>query len=172
MRRRTRFRLRSDRGVTLVELSVSMFGLAFLSAIMLSWFVGASRVDELHRSDDEVIQELRVARELLTKDIRRARSITAAAPTSLTVWLDADRDLIADDGELVTWAITTDGEFVRSTDTGSAVAHAGSLVVDASSFVYDDVMPASITSVSFHFVARLEDGGQRSMSSEISLRNT
>ncbi|MDX1690156.1 MAG: hypothetical protein R3290_03930 [Acidimicrobiia bacterium] len=165
-------RLRDDdRGVTIVELGVSMFGLAFVAAIMLSWFVGASRVDELHRNDDEVIQELRTSRQLLTKDIRRARQVTTAGLQSITVWVDADHDDIVDGGELVSWTLESDGDLVRADDAGGAVTQATGLLVAGSGFGYDAELAAEVGTVSFTFVGALDGGGQRSISSDISLRN-
>ena len=160
-----------ERGTSLVELSVSMFGLAFVAAIMLSWFVGANRVDELQRNDDEVIQDLRISRELLTKDLRRARSITAADVLAVTMWLDTDRDDIVDGGELITWEVEGDGDFVRSTDLGIETVHARSLLTGSSAFTYDDVVAASVTAVHVTLVAGLDTGSTRSMSVEISMRN-
>lgn len=169
---RLRPRLRGDAGVSILEASVSMFGLAFVAAIMLSWLVGANRVDEIHRNDDEVIQELRVSRELLTKDVRRARAITVAQPWQLTLWLDGDHDDIVDVGERVTWGVEGDGDLVRSTDGGGDVAHATGLVIGSSHFAYDAEAVGSIRSVSFAFVVQIENGGQRSLSAEVSLRNS
>lgn len=163
---------RDDGGVSILEMSVSMFGLAFVAAIMLSWFVGASRVDDLHRNDDAVVQELRISRELLTKDVRRARAITVATPWEVTLWLDGDHDDIVDVGERVTWEVQGDGDLVRQADDGVGTAHATGLIVDSSGFVYDDEAVPSIRTVGFAFVAKVEGGGERSLSSEISLRNS
>jgi hypothetical protein len=168
---RLRTVMRREGGVSILEMSVSMFGLAFVSAIMLSWFIGANRVDELHRNDDEVIQELRVSRELMTKDVRRARAITVAQPWKLTLWLDGDHDDVVDVGERVTWQVEEDGDLVRRADDEIGATHATSLVVGSSGFTYDDETISSIRTVTIAFVAQLEGGGERSLSADITLRN-
>jgi hypothetical protein len=169
---RLRSRPRGDRGVSILETAVSMFGLAFVAAIMLSWFVGANRVDELHRNDDQVVQELRVSRELLTKDVRRSRAITVAQPWELTLWLDGDHDDIVDVGERVTWEVAGNGDLVRYADDETGLAHATGLVIGSSGFTYDDVVATSIRTVTFTFVAQVDGGGKRSLSADISLRNS
>ncbi len=162
---------RSESGLTIVELSVAMFGLAFVSAIMLSWFVGANSVDQLHRDDDEVVQELRVSKELLTKDLRRARNVTVAEKQSITLWLDLDHNDFVGDGELVTWAIADSGELVRSTDTASGVTHATAVDVNASVFEYDAESPLLVRRVGFELVAQVDEGDTRSISTEVFMRN-
>ena len=171
MTRRLRLLRRGEAGVSLLEMSVSMFGLAFVSAIMLSWFIGANRVEELHRNDDEVVQELRVSRELITKDVRRARAITVAQPSKLTLWLDTDHDDVVDVGEKVTWLLEEDGDLLRRADDGAGATQAAGLVMSASGFSYDDDTLSAIRTVTIAFVAELDGGGERSLSADITLRN-
>jgi len=163
-------------GFTLIELSIAMSGLLLISAVMMSFFVGATRIDAVHSSDDVALEQLRDARQRMSRDVREARRFTATWPLGFTVWIDDGWDEIIGPGELVTWSVDVAGNLWRAAGDDSRIEARG-LSVAESYFAFDSSTPSGVTSMRIHLVARVEgpsDGsstGTRSLETEISLRN-
>jgi hypothetical protein len=157
-----------------VELAVSMLGLGIVSMTMMSFFVSATAVEDLHKADDVALEQVRDARARLSRDVREARRFTSIGQYGFTVWIDEQWDDVVDIGELVTWGINTDGALFRSTSDTNRIEARG-LVVDQSSFTYDSVNPYYATMIEVHLVAVVDDaaevGGTRTLDTEVSLRN-
>jgi type II secretory pathway component PulJ len=170
-----RYRPRSsDQGLTLVELMVALFGLGILGMVMVGVFVATNRVDHQHEADDRAMAELQTAQGLITKDLRRAERLTVIAEKTVTMWIDESRDGTADDGELVSWVVETDGDLARSTDTGVYGVLATRLSYADSGFAYDSSYPDLARRVSVHLAAVVLSpgvGGERYVATEVFLRN-
>lgn len=165
---------RDETGATVVELGIAMVGLGIISMTMMSFFVSATAVEDLHKADDTALEQIRDARARLSRDVREARRFTAIGRFGFTVWIDEQWDDVIDVGELVTWGINTDGALFRSTD-GANRLEAQGLLVDLSAFSYDSTHPDYATMIDVHLVAAVDDaagvGGTRTLDTEVSLRN-
>jgi type II secretory pathway pseudopilin PulG len=176
-RRRLRRRLiDGSEGFTLIELSIAMSGLLLISAVMMSFFVGATRIDAVHSSDDVALEQLRDARQRMSRDVREAKRFTTAWPLGFTVWIDDGWDDVVGPGELVTWSVDVAGNLSRSAGDHARIEARG-LSVAGSYFAFDSSTPSGITSMRIHLVVEVEgpsDGsaaGTRSLDTEITLRN-
>ncbi len=178
MPRRTRRRdlLQGSAGFSVIELSIALAGLLVVSSVMMSFFVGVARVDGVHTADDTALEQLRDARQRMSRDIREARRFYATWPLGFTVWLDAGWDEVIDAGELVTWSVDEAGNLRRSVGEASRI-EAGGISLSESYFTFDSTMPGSVTSMQMHLVVvvgRPGDGaaaGTRALDTEITLRN-
>ncbi|MFH1330397.1 MAG: hypothetical protein ABIJ48_07100 [Actinomycetota bacterium] len=163
-----------DQGLTLVELMVALFGLAILGTVMVGVFVATNRVDHQHEADDRAMAELRTAQELMTKDLRRAERLVVIGEKTVTMWIDESRDDTADEGELITWAVESDGDLARSTDVGVYGVLATGLSYADSGFSYDSAYPDLTRRVSVHLAAVVSSPGvegARYVATEVFLRN-
>jgi type II secretory pathway pseudopilin PulG len=164
----------SERGATVVEFAVAVVIMAFLGAIVVGWVSGVLRVNIVQSADDEALQDLVLAREAFTKDVRQAQGLSVASASTLTMWIDVDRDDAVDAGETVSWTIEADGDFVRSTDVSTRAPYARALDTDASAFGYDAASAAQVTRVALTLVIdveRFQGTASRSLSSEVYLRS-
>lgn len=120
--------LRSDEGISLVEMAISSFILLMVSAIMLTALMMAVRTNRIVVEDTETLTTARIARARMEREIRQADEVLAASGTSSVVlWLDANNDDTQDTGEQITWSfVDLDGvpggkaELIRSTDDTAA----------------------------------------------------
>jgi prepilin-type N-terminal cleavage/methylation domain-containing protein len=112
-------RLRSHRGMTLIELMVAMTLLGVVSSLVVVGVQQAGRV--LTHTDDENrgLQDAKVILDRLSRDIRQARGVVcdgAGGDTycnqHLQLWIDDDSDYVNDPEETVTWTLedNPDGE--------------------------------------------------------------
>ena len=175
MRRRRRLRQapRGAAGVSLVELAITMAGLALVSTAMISLFVGTTRVDEAQAADDTAQEAVRDARSRLAKDVREARRFTAAGPWSFTVWVDDEWDGLMPSAELVTWSISSSGALVRAVGDSAGRVEAWGLSRYESRFLYDSTLPAQVTRAYLRLVFGVggPEGGARALDFEVALRN-
>jgi Tfp pilus assembly protein PilW len=160
-------------GVTLVELAITMAGLALVCTGMISMFVATTRVDQVQAADDTAQEGVRDARGRLAKDVREARRFTAATLTSFTVWIDDEWDGVMPAAELVTWSMDTAGSLVRSVGEGGGRVEAAGLSLADSRFTYDSTLAALVTRAYLHLVIGVggPEGGYRTLDFEVSLRN-
>lgn len=157
-----------DDGAGLVELMLAMVIAGALSLMMVVWIGAAFSANETHLQDDVAVQDLRVVRERLGREVREARSVLTADSDELAIWLDEDRDGTVDQGESVSWSIIDD-TLVRSTDATSLVIATGVSSV-RSSFEYAQDA-GDVTTVSVSVVIPLDSGAVHSLSLDIPLRN-
>lgn len=169
--------LRDERGASIIEIGVSLVITSIMAVAMVNWMSTAGAAAVLHSNDDAVVQDLRLAKERITRELRVAQSVSVATPDQVTVWVDHDGDGFADVGETITWVISTDGTLSRWTDAGDQQVQVSGLVYADSGFGYDDPDAAEVTSIWIGLVATLpprESGaepGQRSISTQVHLRN-
>lgn len=163
-----------DAGVTLVEIGVAMMLGSLVAALMMVWLAAGVGSETSHRSYDEALADLRHVTDQLSREIRSSSGVTSASPSTVSFWLDGDRDGVVDTGETITWAI--DGEsVVRSTDDAVSAAVLATSVSDLYSvFEYDAEDPASITRVTITLatLAYTRAGDDRLIhSADVYLRN-
>lgn len=172
-RHRRSLRLSGEAGVTLVELAITMAGLALVSTAMISLFVGTTRVDEAQAADDAAQEAVRDARARLAKDVREARRFTAIGYTSFTVWLDDEWDGVMPSGELVTWSINSTGGLVRAVGDAGGRVEAWGISRSDSRFSYDSTVAAQVTRAYLHLVVGVAgpEAAYRTLDFEVSLRN-
>ncbi len=171
---RLRRRIRGEDGLTLVEMSVASFIGALLSVLMISWVFTVYSTDDLHRTDDEAMQDLRFAKDEMARDLRSG-VVTALGDQSVTLWLDWDHDDVVATGESVTWRIETSGELVRHVEGIDPEVILTGLDTEVSGFTFDSSDPGAVRNVGFDLVVGISGRGgtpgTRSISSEISLRS-
>jgi hypothetical protein len=168
-------RLQDDSGTSIVELGVAMFVTALMSAAMVTWMHSAGAAISLHGGDDQAMQELRIAKSVIGRDLRSAESVLSAGTVSVTVWVDDDDDDFQDIGEAITWAVTEDGNLTRTTDGGEFGVLASNLVYGESYFGYDSPTLDDITEIGIqlmaHVVTVAGESGTRSIGVRIHVRN-
>lgn len=158
--------------MTLVELGISLAGLAVVAAMLTTFFVGVTKVDLLHEADDNALLTLRQIRQRITRDVREARALVVAGPSSMTVWHDADWDGVQDIGERATWTILTSGSLVRTNVVSGTVTVAQGLDPSLSRFTYSSTSVLDIRSVTIRLDSVVEQSqGDRSIEFDVSLRN-
>ena len=75
MAARLRSLLADTRGTSIIELMMALMISAIIVALMVTWAGAVVGVENHSSSDDKAVQELRVAKEDLSKDIRRCEEI-------------------------------------------------------------------------------------------------
>lgn len=171
---RWRSRIVGDRGAGIVELSVAMLVSTLVVAMVVTWAGAVISTETHHSSDDEAVQALRIAKEDMGKDIRRAEALTVAGDRYLTLWIDLDRDGTEDSGEAITWMISGSGSLLRAASDGTSRVEAEGIVYEASGFTYDAVAPSEVENVTFLLVAEVTAQAgteQRSIGATIHIRN-
>jgi prepilin-type N-terminal cleavage/methylation domain-containing protein len=177
-RPRRRIARRGERGMTLIELLVSMTLLAVVSSLVAVGVQEAARV--LTHNDDENrgLQDAKVILDRLSRDIRQARGVVcdgAGGDTycreHLQLWIDADSDYLEDPEEVVTWRLADnpDGEHYDvwrvqgvSPATPRQTLQASALIVKTL-FTYDvgpsvDPSPATLVSLNMEYDALIGRG--------------
>jgi Tfp pilus assembly protein PilW len=176
---------RREAGLSLVELGVSMFISMLVLALMGAWIVSANRMERFQGEAAQSLDEIRVAKDLLVKELRFANGLSVdTAKTNLhkvTFWVDSATQGTrgqpdAGIGEWVTWELTTDGRLLRSTDkTGDPITtQARGLVYNSagapgSAFTY----PVA-TAVGIRLVADMDPSGGAAaevIETRVTLRN-
>ncbi len=171
-----------DSGLTLVELMVAMLAAAIVSAVMMQWLITVTRTDEYEQEASIALEEMRVAKGRLIKEMRFADTVELSLSDEHTVelWTDLNDDDSAQVGigEYVTWRIKPEGTLTREGDDnpGFEDVHASRLVYDlaagpdTSRFTFDP----SGTSVTIELVADIDgaDGPDpKRIRTEVHLRN-
>lgn len=168
--------LHDDRGASIVELGVAMIVTAVMSAALVSWMSSAGATIALHTEDDVVVQDLRVAKERIGRELRVAEDVLEAGHNLVTIWVDDDDDDFTDAGERITWYLGTDGNLWRWTDTSEGQVQASRLRSD-SQFGYDSPDLAAITQITVTLFAEVDpteaggEPGTRHLAIQIHLRN-
>lgn len=139
-------RRQGERGLTLVELLVTMVLFGVVSAICVAAFLSGS--ETVGRIDDDARGQgdQRIVAQRLSRDLREARGIDTPAvgvdpKGQLTVWIDANANYVKDVGEIVTWKLAStanpDGHYdvARSTNGGKSVI-VGRALVSSIAFSY------------------------------------
>ncbi len=153
-----------------MELALAMAGVILTSALLVGWFVTVNGVEAAQGDADTAARQAVVARERITRDLRRARALTTASATEIAIWLDDDGDAVTDPGEQVYWQIIPGGALVRSSD-GIDLVVADAVDSLRSSFSFDADEAALVGRVDV--LVTIESGGStRMVEVSIHLRNT
>lgn len=154
-------RLRGDsRGVTLIELLVTMILMGIVGSLVLSAVIQTQRVITHNDDENRGLQDAKVILDRLGRDVREARGVvcdggladptdpTSADPyckSHLQVWIDFNSDYIKQDSEVVTWRLQADPDGVHfdvyrfvGTVSPTSKIEAKSLIVKIA-FSYDAV---------------------------------
>lgn len=161
---------RDEGGFTLVELMLATLGLVLISALMVTWFVGVNSAERAKSDADSAVRQALEVRERITRDLRRARSVTLATAPEVRLWLDDDGDDVEDTGEVVAWRIDSDGSLVRRA-AGVERVQATGVDVARSAFSFDAADAALVTRVGVAIYIVAGDS-VREVDSEIYLRNS
>lgn len=171
----TRLR-RDEAGSSILEIGVSLLITALMTVTMVTWMNSAGAAAALHHEDDAVVQDLRLAKERISRELRVAEAVYVATPTRVTVWVDDDDDDFADAGEKVTWYIGEDGRLWRWTDVDDEQIQVSNLVFGESWFGYDNPDAGLVQTITVTLVARVQadedsEPSERQISTQIHLRN-
>jgi prepilin-type N-terminal cleavage/methylation domain-containing protein len=142
-----------DSGVTLVELSVTILLLGVVSAFVSGAVIGAQKLFRVGDDQTRGLEQVRVAAERLSRDVRDARAVmcnpagtpaalATADPTCafhLQLWIDYNSDYVQQASETVTWQLVASGaaghyNFVRSVNGSNQVE--ASAIVRQVAFAY------------------------------------
>jgi type II secretory pathway pseudopilin PulG len=99
-------RVRCQRGVTVLEVTVSMLIFSMIGAILMNSLSTASEAAAHVDDQNRGLADLQVVTERMSRDLRVARGVDPLATTSqLTLWIDSDSDYVRESAESVTWRI-------------------------------------------------------------------
>jgi type II secretory pathway pseudopilin PulG len=149
-------RLRTESGMTLVELGVGMAITALLSTLMVSWLAAGIGSETSHRSYDEALSDLRHVTDQLSREIRTSNGVKAFSDHSVSLWLDGNRDDVVDDGEIVTWEIEGTAVLRYTDNVEDGAVLATNVSSGASVFTFDADDPAEVTRVTVTLVTVAE----------------
>jgi len=115
-------RAHDDGGVTLVELLVTAAITAVLGVVAATVTISTWKTQRVRSESAERTAAAKVATELLSRDLRDARSVVinrtglgASTPGSVTVWDDRNLDYRAQPWERATWTVDAAGRLCRTT---------------------------------------------------------
>lgn len=167
-------RIRHEAGTSLVELAVTLLITSVMGAALIAWIGSAGTAAALHSEDDRVVQELRVAKERLTRDLRVGSAVLVAQAAAVAVWIDGDEDGYQDPGEEVTWWFE-EGALLRRTDLDDGHVEASSLDEIGSHFSYNATEASAVDEVSVTLVStvsvRSETPSPRTLTVLVQVRN-
>ena len=167
-------RIRDESGSSLVELAVTFLVTSVMGASLIAWIGSAGTAAGLHSEDDRVVQELRVAKERLARDLRVGSAVLVAQAAAVAVWVDGDEDGYQDPGEEITWWFE-DGGLLRRTDLEGGHVEASSVDEIRSHFSYDATEASAVERVSVTLVSmvsvRYETPSPRTLTVSVQVRN-
>jgi prepilin-type N-terminal cleavage/methylation domain-containing protein len=140
---------REDRGVSLVELLITIILMGTVSMFVTGAVIDANKAVQVSNNETQGLSDVRIAIERLARDIRDARAVTcdgaAADPTCanhLQLWIDYDSNYVENDstGERITWQLRprVSGQYdlVRTASNGADRVEARTIVQNVA-FSYD-----------------------------------
>lgn len=108
---------RSDAGVTLTELTVAISISAILGLVMMTWLTGVAETDRSQEQEFAALDQMRVAKGRLTKELRFAETIDPGLPQGVML----PNIIFADGPDVIEWSIDPSGELIRDDGSGPAV---------------------------------------------------
>ena len=132
-------RQRSDHGVTLIELLVTVMLLGVVGSIVTTAVIAFHRGVRTVDDESSGLADVRTGAERLSRDVRDARGVTVstdanytATDKQLTIWIDENSDYQQQTSETITWKVVAAGigryNLVRSVKDGKTTVQARSLV--------------------------------------------
>lgn len=130
---------REDRGVSLVELLVTIILLAVVSTVLVSAVVSTHGL--FRKTDHEASgqTDVRTTIERLGRDVRNARSVDAGATASqLVLWIDSNSDYKKQAEEVVTWSLSVgaNGHYDVARVVSGQTTRTARLVISQLAFQY------------------------------------
>lgn len=110
---------RPERGLTLVELLVTIVLMSVVGSLALAAVVRAGKVLVHTEDENKGLQDAKVILERMSRDVRQARGVVCDAAASdptcrfhLQLWVDQNSDYLQQDSEVITWQLqdNPDGE--------------------------------------------------------------
>lgn len=105
-----------DRGLTLVELLVTIILLGVIGSLVTAAVVNASQALIHTEDENKGLQDAKVILERMGRDVRQARGVVCdGAPADpsctyhLQLWVDGNSDYVKSDSEVVTWQLEQNG---------------------------------------------------------------
>ena len=139
--------IRNERGLTLVELLVTMGLMAVISLVVTTALITTNQVVRHTDDENQGLADAKVVAERLGRDLRDARGIASGADAHhLVIWIDANSDYIQQSSETVTWQLQADAgstghyDVIRTVQGASQVVEARTLINDIA-FVYSPNPP-------------------------------
>lgn len=178
MRKLVRRLWKDEAGFSLVEVMMSLVLTAILTATMVTWINSAGAAAALHRDDDVAVQDLRIAKERMTRELRMAQAVEEASMHRITVWVDEDDDDFPDAHEYITWSMASDGGLWRSTAASEGQLVISNLVYATSGFGFDNPSADEVSTITITLEASLppdengEASGTRLITTQVHLRNS
>lgn len=137
-----------DRGLTLIELLVTMLLLGVVSTLVVTAVVQSVRVLTQTQDEGTGLNDAKTVLDRVARDIRQARSVSctpsAADPDicfkRLTLWIDSDSSYTQEVDELVTWELQLNADGVHYDVwriEGDPTAASSPRQVQASSLIVD-----------------------------------
>jgi prepilin-type N-terminal cleavage/methylation domain-containing protein len=178
---------RSDAGLTLVELLVSMILLGVVGSLVTAAVVNASGALVHTEDENKGLQDAKVILDRMGRDVRQARGVVcdgaAADPTCtyhLQLWVDSNSDYVQQAAEVITWQLEPNGEHYdvfRTVGTGTSALRqkqASTLIVQTV-FEYEpgvDIAASQIVKIDLTYDAKVGLGTKERNASFIArLRN-
>lgn len=176
-------RPRGDRGLSLVEVLVTIGLMGFVGSLITGSMITVHR--SLRSTQDETsgLGDVRPVAERLARDVRAARGVSTnplSTATTLILWIDTDSDYQHDANENVTWSLSSipgdplHFQVTRTVQGSAGVVQARTLVSDLA-FVYNTGAPTEATrliTVEMTYDARLKGGTRtRKVTFQTRLRN-
>src|SRR4051794_25206218 len=140
---------RDERGVTLVEMLITMILLGIVSSFVTAAVIDTEKAVRVTDNETQGLSDVRIAVERLARDIRDARGVicdgAASDPTCtnhLQLWIDYDSNYVENDstGERITWRLRSRGtghyDLVRTVSNGADRVEAQTIVQNVA-FSYD-----------------------------------
>lgn len=118
-------RVRSDEGVSLAELMITLFITAIIAGLMISWVVTVQRTDANEQEIQQALDQMMIAKSQITKEMRYAHGVSTdpllTGDHQVTLWIDkqgvgTEGSPDVGIGELITWRFNADGTLVRISD--------------------------------------------------------
>jgi type II secretory pathway pseudopilin PulG len=176
-----RFRIQSEEGITIVELTIASFVIGIIGALMLTLFMLVDRAQQRTEANTESLTNLKISRERIEREVRQADRIEDDSTySSLHLWVDDNGDEVVDLEEDIVWSFETDpaGGFrlVRTDGNGVRTIAGGGMIDPTTSgylpFSDGGAVPSSSTQIiSITFAAQGEDGDLQQVETQVRLRN-
>jgi prepilin-type N-terminal cleavage/methylation domain-containing protein len=144
----------SDKGLTLVELLVTIVLISIVGTLVLSAVIRAQRTLIHVEDENKGLQDAKVILERMSRDVRQARGVVCDAAASdptckyhLQLWVDSNSDYLQQTTEVITWKLepSGDGHFdvwrTVGTGSGAVARRQASTLIVKTLFEYEAAKP-------------------------------
>ena len=148
--------MRTKRGITLIELMISMAVLSVIMGVIFSIYMVSIKIYTAEGGAAALRQDAEGAMYSMVEDFRLTKEITAASDLDITVWVDSDLDEVQDADELITYSHSgvSGDPLVRTQNAETTNKLYG---VTDFELTYDSVVVANIRLITIDVSAELGD---------------